>query len=236
MKKSSNTKKYRLLRIAIVISIFFVAVFAVLSIVVRIITNFNDRKYKKTENIENTESLFYDIEKPPIQKMLLTQNSNSRPGIALNSINGIVIHYTANAGTDAEANRNYFESKKDEPDTVANKVSSHYIIGLDGTIVQCVPLNELAYASNKRNSDTISIECCHPNKKGKFSKDTYKSLVRLVAWLCGKYGLSKDSIIRHYDITGKMCPLYYVNDSEAWNKLKDDIWNYALSHKKADGG
>lgn len=222
-------KKHQLQRIAIVISVSFVAVLAILSIVAKIITG--GRTGSKTEIQEYS---LYDIDSPPVKEMLLTQNVNSRPGIALGSVNGIVIHYTANPGTDAEANRNYFESRKDEPDTNANKVSSHYIIGIDGTIIQCIPLNELAYASNNRNSDTISIECCHRGKKGKFSKSTYKSLVHLTAWLCGKYGLNRDSVIRHYDITGKMCPLYYVNNTQAWDKLKDDIWNYVLSHKKKD--
>ena len=233
MIKLTTPKKRQLRRIITVISASFVAVLAILSIVAKIITGFNGNRY--LENTERLDYSLYDIESPPITEMLLTQNVNSRPGIALDSVNGIVIHYTANPGTDAEANRNYFEGRKDEPDTSANKVSSHYIIGLDGTIIQCIPLNELAYASNNRNSDTISIECCHPGKKGKFSKDTYKSLVRLAAWLCSKYGLSRDSVIRHYDITGKMCPRYYVNNDKAWNKLKDDIWNYVLSHKKTDG-
>ena len=77
----------------------------------------------------------------------------------------------ANPGTDAMANRNYFESRKTLSDDTANKVSSHFIIGLDGTIIQCIPLNEISiHASNNRNSDTISIECCHPDSSGKFSK------------------------------------------------------------------
>lgn len=225
--------KNRLQKIIILVSAFFVAFMAVLSIIIKIMTGLNGSRNE--DNIERLDYALYDIDSPPVQEMLLTQNVNSRPGIEIGNINGVVIHYTANPGTDAEANRNYFESRKDEPDTYANKVSSHYIIGLDGTIIQCIPLNELAYASNNRNSDTISIECCHPGKKGKFSTDTYKSLVHLTAWLCVKYGLDKDSIIRHYDITGKMCPLYYVNNEKAWNKLKNDIWYYVLSHKKTDG-
>lgn len=228
-----NKQKNKLHRIAIIICASFAAILAILNIVVKIITDVNSEDTKTTTEI--LDYSLYDIKSPPITEMFLTQNVNSRPGMELNNINGIVIHYTANPGTDAEANRNYFESRKDEPDASANKVSSHYIIGLDGTIIQCIPLNELAYASNNRNSDTISIECCHPDKKGKFSNDTYKSLVHLSAWLCAKYGLNKDSIIRHYDITGKMCPRYYVKNTQAWDKLKDDIWNYVLNHKKTNG-
>ncbi|MFW5647336.1 MAG: N-acetylmuramoyl-L-alanine amidase family protein [Acetivibrio ethanolgignens] len=128
----------------------------------------------------------YLIEKPEITELFLTPNEYSRPQAALKEVNGIVVHYTANPGTDAEANRNYFEGLKDSHRT---KVSSHFIIGLDGTIVQCIPLDEIAYASNKRNLDTISIECCHKDESGKFTKATYRSLVELLAWLCGEYNL-----------------------------------------------
>ena len=76
-------------------------------------------------------------------------------------------------------------------------------MGLQGQIVQCVPLNEIAYASNNRNADTISIECCHPDQSGKFTEATYKSVVELVAYLCLKYDLSEGDVIRHYDVTGK---------------------------------
>lgn len=47
-----------------------------------------------------------------MKKALLTVNKNSRPGIKLRKIKGIVIHYTANPGTDAMANRNYLRAEK----------------------------------------------------------------------------------------------------------------------------
>lgn len=167
-----------------------------------------------------------DVSKPMIEEMLLTQNINSRPTTPLKKVKGVVVHYTANPGTDAEANRNYFESRKDFADESRYKVSSHYIIGLDGTIIQCIPEEEIAYASNNRNSDTISIECCHPNKSGKFTEQTYQSLVHLVAYLCDKYTLNMDDIIRHYDVTGKECPRYYVKHPKAWKSFKSDIDAY----------
>ena len=164
------------------------------------------------------------VQEPEIDQQLLTPNVNSRPGKKLKKVKGIVIHYTANPGTDAQANRDYFESRKEEPDSVENKVSSHFVIGLDGTIIQCIPLEEMAYASNERNKDTISIECCHSDKEGKFNQKTYRALIRLCAWLCDKYEIKKDNIIRHYDVTGKLCPLYYVKHTQAWEDLKDAIW------------
>lgn len=161
-----------------------------------------------------------DASKPEIEVELLEVNPYSRPGIETGKINGIVVHYTANPGSSAKANRDYFESLKD---THKTKASSNFIIGLDGEIIQCVPTWEVAYASNDRNKDTVSIECCHPDENGKFTKDTYRSLVQLTAWLCMKFDLKADDVIRHYDVTGKNCPKYYVEDEDAWKNFREDV-------------
>ena len=29
-----------------------------------------------------------------------------------------------------------------------------------------------------------------------------------------------DAVIRHYDVKGKLCPLYYVEHPEAWEQFK----------------
>mgnify|MGYP002240965473 CR=1 FL=1 len=102
-----------------------------------------------------------DENRPELDVELLTVNPYSRPGTALEKVNGIVIHYTANPGATAIANRNYFENLKD---THTTKASSHFVVGLEGEIVQCIPTAEIAYASNDRNSDTISIECCYKTR------------------------------------------------------------------------
>lgn len=158
----------------------------------------------------------YDVE-------LLTVNEYSRPGIAMDHVSGIVIHYTANPGSTAMQNRDYFEGLKDSHIT---KASSHFIVGLEGEIVQCIPTTEIAYASNSRNSDTIAIECCHQSEDGKFNQKTYDSLVYLTAWLCQKFGLTADDVIRHYDVTGKKCPLYFVEHEDAWEQFRQDVAGY----------
>lgn len=170
-----------------------------------------------------------DIDKPNIVKEYLTPNTYSRSQRKLKQVKGIVIHYTANPGSSAMDNRNYFENLRKKKTTYA---SSHFIVGLKGEIVQCMPLSEIAYASNKRNIDTISIECCHPDSSGKFSKRTYKSLIHLVAWLSEKYHVKQENIIRHYDVTGKMCPKYYVKHKKAWKKLKKDVKKYRREHRE----
>ena len=223
MTKKKKIKRKQL--IIIVISII-VLVLAATGVIAHIVSFFSGG------SAENRRFDYekYHVSRPDIFQMFLTKNENSRPGTELKKVNGIVIHYTANPGSTAEGNRNYFESRKDESvEDSSNKVSSHFIVGLDGEIIQCIPLNEVAYASNDRNYDTISIECCHRNKNGKFTEATYDSLLNLCAWLCDKYELSQKDIIRHYDVTGKMCPLYYVRHKDAWIRLKKDIWDRLLS-------
>lgn len=160
------------------------------------------------------------VSKPEIDVELLTVNPYSRPGTRTQRIRNIVIHYTANPGTSAEQNRNYFEGLKASKKT---RASSHFIVGIDGEIIQCVPTAEVAYASNNRNSDTVSIETCHLKKDGLYTEDTYNSLVHLTAWLCEKFDLTEEDIIRHYDITGKICPKYFVEDEKAWTDFKEDV-------------
>lgn len=161
----------------------------------------------------------------------LTPNPFSRPQTKLKRINGIVVHYTANPGTTAENNRSYFESMATKKTT---SVSSHFIIGLEGEIIQCIPLTEISYASNDRNDDTISIECCHPDETGKFNEATYSSLVSLTAALCIEFDLDEKDIMRHYDITEKPCPLYYVEHEDSWEVFKDNVLNEVKSLSTTD--
>ena len=97
------------------------------------------------------------------------------------------------------------------------------MVGLNGEVIQCLPLDEKSAASNWRNNDTISIEVCHPDKTGQFNSATYDSLVKLTKWLCNAADISDSNVIRHYDITGKACPLYFVNNEEAWKQFKQDV-------------
>ena len=157
-----------------------------------------------------------------VQQDFLTVNPWSRPGTPLEKIDGVVIHYVGNPNTTAQANRNYFESlSSGEEGTYA---SSHFIVGLEGEVVQCIPLTEIAYASNIRNADTVAIEVCHPDETGAFSDASYRRTVELTAWLCREFGLDPmEDVIRHYDVTGKICPRYYVDHPEAWESFLADV-------------
>lgn len=154
---------------------------------------------------------------------LLTPNEYSRPQLPLEEVKGIVVHYVANPCSTARENRNYFESLKDQTKKNPTSVSSHFVIGLEGEVVQCVPMDEVAYASNSRNKDTLSIECCHPDETGKFYDSTYQSLVELCAYLCVEFDLGPEDVIRHYDVTGKCCPKYFVDHPKEWEEFHKDV-------------
>ncbi len=156
-----------------------------------------------------------------IIEKLLTINPFSRPGIKLKSVKNIVLHWIGNAGSSALGNRNYFESLKNK----GIYASSHYIIGLNGEIIKCIPENEMAYHAGNwnMNCNSIGIENCHSDWGGKFNDNTYNALIELIADICKRYGLNQNCIIRHYDVTGKVCPKYYVEHQDAFEQLKADV-------------
>lgn len=161
---------------------------------------------------------------PEWEENFLTPNEYSRPGEALEEVKNIFVHYTANPGTSAAQNRSYFEQQKDMHQA---SVSAHFIIGYEGEIIQCLPLDEIGYAVQTRNYDSISIECCYKAKDGSFTRETYDSLIELLAWLTDAYELDTEKILRHYDCGGKKCPLYYTEHPDAWKKLKKDVEDFA---------
>ena len=134
-----------------------------------------------------------------------------------------MIHYVANPGSTAKQNRDYFDGLADQKEN-GTSASAHFIVGLEGEVIQAIPISEMAYASNNRNSDTIAIESCHPDETGKYNPQTYDSMVKLTAWLCSELELNpKKDIIRHYDINGKNCPKYFVEDEDAWKQFLNDV-------------
>ena len=152
-----------------------------------------------------------------IEQDFLPINRYSRSGSLIAKVNGIVIHNIGNPNTTAQQNRNYFASLAQ---THERHASAHFIICLDGAILQCVPVDEEAYASNQRNFDTLSIELCHPDETGEFTAETYNAAVFLTAWLSIEFGLTPEGIIRHSEIANTECPRYFTNDEEAWEAFK----------------
>ena len=193
-------------RIPILILLIELAVVAILGYIVYNI-------FKPIDYVEKAVTL----EAPDwIDVQYIDEGNPSRTGLKLDGINDIVIHYVGNPGTTAQQNRDFYN--KEDSD-----VCSHFVIGMDGEIILCLPLNERSAASNHRNHDTISIEVCHPDDTGKFTDASYESLLELTRWLMEEFGLSKEHVIRHYDVTGKECPRYYVQHEDAWEQFKNDL-------------
>ena len=153
-----------------------------------------------------------------VDQQIINVDGDSRRGVMLEGVRNIVIHYVGNPGSTAQQNRDYYASRSSD-------VSSHFVIGLKGEIIQCIPLHEKSSSSNHRNKDTISIEVCHQDESGKFTDAAYQSLVKLTVWLCEICDLDSSDVIRHYDITGKQCPLYFVTHEDAWNQFLNDVKN-----------
>ena len=154
-----------------------------------------------------------------------------------NNIKWLVIHYTANDGDSAKGNGNYFKNNKP-------KASAHYFVD-DNVIVNSVPDNYTAYAVGGKkynnnggkyygvctNTNSLSIELCDTKRNGKsdLSSETRKNAIELARHLCKKYKIDKNHIIMHYQVNGKLCPKYFVEDTKAWKKFKDDIFATAIT-------
>lgn len=226
MRRRRRRRIQMLLRLGVLVMGLVLVIFAV-SRLVGLLTGEDSPvlpvlSQEKEDKSEKTVSKV-TVPPPDYEVQLLTVNPYSRPGDALEQVNGVVVHWTANPGTTARQNRSYFENLKDTHETSA---SSHFVIGIEGELIQCIPCNEIAYASNDRNADTISVECCITDNTGRFTQETYDTLVHLVAWLRCRYDLKTEDVIRHYDVTGKDCPKYFVDHEDAWEQFREDVDEY----------
>lgn len=95
--------------------------------------------------------------------------------------------------------------------------------GWEGEVIQCVPLSEVAYCSSRRTIIPFPSRSATRTRPGEFSAETMASLWRLTAWLCEEFDLAPADVIRHYDVTGKICPKYYVDHPEAWEDFRSAL-------------
>ena len=49
-----------------------------------------------------------------------------------------------------------------------------------------------------------------------------------------QYNIPLENVIRHYDVTGKECPRYYVENPEAWERFRADVAAETESQKAAE--
>lgn len=216
---------YRLFALFI-IGVCLILVYQTTGAIYRMVHREKVEKAKGIVDVVSDKIYGKEIVPPEITEDLLEINDYSRPGTKLNKVKSVFVHYTANPGTSAAQNRSYFANLAK---TRERSASAHFIIGYEGELIQCIPLEEQAYAVVTRNDDSISIECCYLDEDGKFTQETYDTLIHTLAWLCSEYNLSSDDILRHYDCGGKKCPLYYVEHEDAWEKLLTDVEAYRKS-------
>lgn len=223
MRRKKRRRKIMAIRLgllACMMCLTFILCFGIYHLI-RYLGRMDDAKetFSKKEDILEMNH----TEKPEIVEDFLTPNPYSRPGEELLQVNNIFVHYTANPGTSAAQNRSYFENMGVTGETSA---SAHFVIGYDGEIIQCIPLNEIGYAVKERNYDSVSIECCYLDSDGRFTDATYESLIHLCGWLLKEYDLTPADMRRHYDEGGKKCPLYYVEHEDAWEQFLNDLYEY----------
>ena len=164
-------------------------------------------------------------------------SANHGSARSVNDIEYIVIHYTANDGDTDENNGKYFKNN-------AVKSSAQYFVDSD-SVTRSVPDDVVAYsvggvryANYKEtggakfygkctNSNSISIELCDDVKNGKVypSAKTIENAVALTKMLMKKYDIPADRVIRHFDVTGKICPGYWAGTAEKDKLWLSEFWN-----------
>ncbi|MCR9038526.1 peptidoglycan-binding protein [Bacillus sp. L381] len=170
-------------------------------------------------------------------------NKWTRPGIKNNGVKKLAVHYTANPGAPAANHYRYFgqtlpAQNRNLSEKKQTFASAHIFV--DRTEAICIiPLNEVAYHANdilqfvngqpyrgvaalKPNANFLSIgvELCI-EKDGTFHPDTIARAEQVCAELCKMYKLNPiNDIVRHYDITHKICPAPWVNNSQGFADFK----------------
>lgn len=159
-------------------------------------------------------------------KELLAHVSNYSKG-RHTTIKYLVLHYTANNGDTALSNCKYFSS--------ANRnASAHYFVDEKGIYRSVRDMNVAWHCGSMngykhkycRNTNSIGIEMCSRiDSNGKFyiKEETIANAIELTKFLMEKYDIPVDNVIRHYDVTGKMCPKPFVEDEKLWLDFKERL-------------
>ena len=152
-------------------------------------------------------------------KELLAHVSNYSKG-RHTTIKYLVLHYTANNGDTAFSNCKYFSG--------ANRnASAHYFVDEKGIYRSVRDMNVAWHCGSMngykhkycRNTNSIGIEMCSRiDSNGKFyiKEKTIANAIELTKYLMEKYDIPVENVIRHYDVTGKMCPRPFVENGKLW--------------------
>jgi N-acetylmuramoyl-L-alanine amidase len=171
-----------------------------------------------------------------IIKDFIPINEFSRCGDKLRSVDKIAIHYFGNHATTARQNVEYIKGLKnqDSTDNIKDTYASAHVF-IDSTeIINCIPVDEIAYhvgsknytqyglkISSWPNCRVLGVEMYHPTKTGKPDIMTLANTVVYCAEQCIENNLDPlEDICRHYDITGKICPKFYVDNPKEFILFK----------------
>ena len=137
----------------------------------------------------------------------------------------IVMHYTANNGDTARNNCDYYHR------VGGLQASAHYFVDEHG-VMQSVHEDDTAWHCGARaywhpecrNANSIGIEMCSRKRAdGSYyiKPETVANAAALAKDIMQRYGIDTDHVLRHYDVTGKRCPMPWVNDPDQWTAFKD---------------
>ena len=138
----------------------------------------------------------------------------------------LVFHYVGATGG-AEANAKYYGR------TPGIGASAHYFVGhaSEGAAIwQSVAEADTAWHCGAkgyrhpkcRNANSIGIEmCCHLDTQGNWTIDeaTMAAAAELGREIMARYGIPLDHVLRHYDVTGKLCPRPLIDEGK-WAAFK----------------
>ena len=139
-------------------------------------------------------------------------------GLRGGAVRYIVVHYTGTPNDRARNNGAYFGRE----DT--GKTSAHFFVD-ETEVVRSVPEEYVAYhcGGSKyfhpecRNGNSIGVEICTKRENGVYcfapaAVERAQSLIRL---LMEKYSIPLERVVRHWDVTHKVCPAPFVGEGKA---------------------
>lgn len=142
----------------------------------------------------------------------------------------IVMHYTANNGDTARNNCDYYHR------VGGLQASAHYFVDEHG-VMQSVLESDTAWHCGAeagrrywhpecRNANSIGIEMCSRKRAdGSYyiKPETVANAAALAKDIMQRYGIDTGHVLRHYDVTGKRCPMPWVDDPAQWDAFKASL-------------
>ena len=185
-----------------------------------------------------------------IKANYLDHNFSHRSGDG--RIEWIVVHYAGIAcaqGSAAVVARSLHNRSKTACErSLGRAASTHYVVGDDG-IIQLVRDRHRAWhvgsykTTNKcraENNNSLGVDLVEHKRNPSsgsvndndwyFTASVMQTGAKLVAELAKKYGIKEDHIVRHFDVTGKLCPKPFVGTytNDVTGAIADEEWRRFL--------